>query len=208
MIPSESAEENQDEEALDAEFALETDLYNGLKNGDVVTCGGVISQYAVKSTKTGSRFAILTIEDLTGRFDALLFNKAYDKFKDLLAKDILVSIKGKFTVRDGRRPSITVDNLELLNNKDDTDSTDNNEKEEEVEVVKPRKLWLKYNLNDGIIHDAVLKILSAYNGSDEVCIKDTASNKAYKINKFVTIRESLIYELETILNKDDIFIQE
>ena len=205
MIPSESVDDNPDEEALDAEFAMETDLYNGLKNGDVVTCGGVISQYTVKSTKTGSRFAILTIEDLTGTFDALLFNKAYDKFKDLLAKDILVSIKGKFTIRDGRRPTITVDNLELLNDKE---SETDEKHEEEVEVVKPKKLWLKYNLNDGIIHDAVLKILSEYNGSDEVCIKDTASNKAYKINKFVTIRESLIYELETILNKDDIFIQE
>jgi hypothetical protein len=69
-------------------------------------------------------------------------------------------------------------------------------------------LWLKYNVNDGIIHDAVKHILSSYNGADEVFIKDTGSNQAFKLNQYVTIRESLIYELETILDKSCIFIQE
>ena len=82
------------------------------------------------------------------------------------------------------------------------------QKEEEVEIIKPKKLWLKYNLNDGIIHDAVKHILSAYNGQDEVYIKDSLTNQAYKLNQMVTIRESLIYELETIIDKSCIFIQE
>ena len=53
-----------------------------------------------------------------------------------------------------------------------------------------------------------MKILSSYNGIDEVYIIDKASNKAYKTNTFVTIRESLMFELETIIDKSDIFIQE
>ena len=86
--------------------------------------------------------------------------------------------------------------------------TENPIQEEVIEVVKPKKLWLKYNINDGIIHDAVKHILSSYNGADEVYIKDTSTNKAYKLNQMITIRESLIYELETILDKANIFIQE
>ena len=91
----------------------------------------------------------------------------------------------------------------------DTEENDNNtEVYEEVEVVKPKKLWLKYNVSDGIIHDAVKKILSDYNGIDEVYVKDTGTNQAFKMNTLVTVRESLIYELETILEKANIFIQE
>ena len=82
------------------------------------------------------------------------------------------------------------------------------ESPEEVEVVKPKKLWLKYDVNEGIVHNAVCKILSGYNGIDEVYVKDTGSNKAFKMNTFVTIRESLIYELETILDKSCILVQE
>ena len=56
--------------------------------------------------------------------------------------------------------------------------------------------------------DAVKKILSGYNGIDEVYIKDTGTNKAYKLSYLVNIRESLIYELETILDKSCIVVQE
>ena len=106
--------------------------------------------------------------------------------------------------------SISAVNLELLSdNKDNSDEQNLIEEDiEVVEVIKPKKLWLKYNLNDGIIHEAVKRILGDYNGIDEVYVKDTATNKAYKMNSMVTVRESLIYELETILDKSCIFIQE
>ncbi len=180
------------------------ELYGGLKNGDSVTCGGVISEVKLYTTKTGSRMAFATIEDLTGNFDAIFFNKAYDRLKDLIKADNLVSIKGKFTLRDDKKPSITVDNMEILENK----TEHNNSIEQEIEVERPKKLWLKYNTQDGIIHDAVRHILREYNGSDEVFIKDTATNKAYKLNMLVSIRESMIYELETILDKSCIYIKE
>ena len=122
----------------------------------------------------------------------------------MIAKDSLVAIKGKFTLREGFKPSITVNSLELLTNEH---ADGNDEKSEEVvEVEKPRKLCLKYNINDGIIHDAVKKILSSYNGKDEVYIKDTGTNKAYKLNNLVNIRESLLFELETILDKSCIAV--
>ena len=151
--------------------------------------------------------AFLNVEDLTGNYDVVLFPKAYDKFKDILATDALIAIKGKFSVQEGRKPSISADNIELLEDKSDI-SENPTETIEEVEIIKPKKLCLKYNINDGIIHDAVKHILSGYNGIDEVFIKDTSTNKAYKLNQFVTIRESLIYELETILDKSCIVVQE
>ena len=132
----------------------------------------------------------------------------YEKFRDIIQKEAIIAIKGRFTIRDGSAPSINAENIELMDNRDPEEQPIIQEDIEEVEVKKPRRLWLKYNLNDGIIHDAVKKILSAYNGIDEVFVKDTATNKAYKINSLITIRESLIYELETILDKSCILIQE
>ena len=35
---------------------------------------------------------------------------------------------------------------------------------EEVEVIKPKKLCLRYNVSDGIIHDAVKKIFTSASG--------------------------------------------
>ncbi len=199
-------EENNFGGLLEDEQA-EENLYNGLKNGDMVTCGGVISEYRSHQTKTGARIAFMQVEDLTGKFEVAVFNKAYEKFKDILADDALVAIKGRFSVREGKA-SIIAENIELLDKSDNDEETTQTQPEiEEVEVIKPRKLYLKYNLSDGIIHDAVNKILSNYNGIDEVIIKDEATGKVYKSNALVSIRESLIFELETILDKSCIVVQ-
>ncbi len=204
MIPS-GGEDEDDNSANINTFEEETvELYNGLKNGDIVTCGGVIADLKTIQTKSGGRMAFATIEDLTGSFEAVFFNKSYDKFKDILQKDTLVAIKGKFTVRDERKPSISVDNVELLTKSEDENET---KPELEVEVEKPKRLCLKYNINDGILHDAVKKILSTYAGPDAVFVKDAATNQAYKLGQTVQIRESLVYELETILEPDCIVIQ-
>ena len=211
FIPSDEAEEDDEtnfqvDNGFDSIIEESTEPYKGLKNGDTVTCGGVIANIKTIQTKSGGRMSFLTIEDLTGSFEVVVFPKVFDKFKDYLLNDTLVAIKGKFTIRDGQKPSISADNIEILEDKETDEETQY--VEEEIEVVKPKKLWLKYNINDGIIHDTVKHILSGFNGIDEVYIKDTGTNKAFKMNTLVTIRESLIYELETILEKSDIFIQE
>ncbi len=213
FIPSEEADENNDAiddasltpQTIDGENEeVVEELYNGLKDGDNVTCGGVIADIKVITTKNGSRMAILTIEDLTGTFDAFLFSKQYEKFREMLTKDILVAIKGKFTVREGHRPSIAINNIELLQHNEN----ENVVKEQEVKIEKPKKLLLKYNLADGVLHKAVSKILSEYNGKDEVYIKDTGTNQAYKTNFLVSLAGGLTFELETILPKESIKIVE
>jgi len=210
FLPSESVDSESEEMESFTPIVNEEDdeelLYKGLKDGDIVTCGGVITNLRSLQTKSGNRMAFLEIEDLTGTFDVVVFAKSYEKYKDILANDKLVAIKGKFSVRDGRKPSINADVIELL---EDNEKPENEDiKIEEVEIEKPKRLWLKYDINEGIIHDAVKKILSGYNGIDEVYVKDTGTNKAYKMSCLVSVRESLIYELETILDKSCIVVQE
>ena len=208
FLPSTSMDDDEISELGMVDGLLEDEeLYNGLQNGDSVTCGGIITGIRPLQTKNGSKMAFLSIEDLTGTYDAVLFNREYEKYRDMLQNDALIAIKGRFTLREGQAPSIKVESIELLDNSD-KQNADNSTPLEEVEVVKPKKLWLKYNLNDGIIHEAVKKILSSYAGKDEVFVKDIASNKAFKMNCLVSIRESLIYELETILDKSNILIKD
>ncbi|MCQ2564704.1 MAG: OB-fold nucleic acid binding domain-containing protein, partial [Clostridia bacterium] len=214
MIPSEDIlDENGEmdsvstapiQNVMEDEGELSTEELNGLQNGESVICGGVITEIKAIQTKSGSRMAFATIEDMCGTFEAVFFNKTFEKFKDVLQKDVLICIRGKYTTREGRRPSINVDNVEVLNE----EAEDLTIKEEVVEVYKPKKLCLRYNIDDGILHDAVKKILSSYNGQDEVYIKDASSGKAFKSSQTVTIRESLIYELETILDKANIVVKE
>ncbi len=185
----------------------EPEPYNGLKNGDSVTCGGIISEFRITQTKKGSRMAFLTIEDLDGTFDAVIFPKNLDKFKDIIGQDALVAIRGKFNIRDGHKPSITIDNLEPLTHDGETKDSDTKAKNEEIVIEKPKKLCLIYDTTERVLHDAIKKILSQYNGADVVYVKDSVTKQLFKLNLMVSIRESLIFELETILPKDAIIVK-
>ena len=217
LIPSESLDDEMEgtedmpqtvdsySAALEEEEQQE-ELYGGLKNGDHVTCGGVISSVRVIQTKTGSRMALVNVEDLTGNFDVWVFPKVYDKLRDSLKNDAIVYIKGKFSIRDGNRPSISADDIEIME-KTSEPSDEQTDFLDEVEIEKPKKLYLKYNVADGILHDAVTKILSDNGGMSEVYVKDTGTGKAFKSNLMVNVQQSLLFELETILEPSDIIVQ-
>ena len=72
---------------------------------------------AVRPTATkkdGRRMAMLTLEDLFGKSDAVVFPDTYEKTRPLLEKDALVFVSGSID-RRREKPSIIVDDLIPIN---------------------------------------------------------------------------------------------
>lgn len=199
---------NDDEESVNSdEFdAVET----GLKDGDAVTCGGVITMVKPVVTKTGQKMAIATVEDMLGTFDIVLFPKVYDKFKDVLQEETIVAIKGKVSVRDGLSTSINVDYIEsMIGENADRQSTGENDTPatEQVQEKAPvLRLCLIYDISNKELHNQICELLKEYPGESDVYIKDEISGARYKLPNKVEIRQSLKYELDTILGGDNIII--
>ena len=57
--------------------------------------GGIISEVTVKVTKQNSVMAFVTIEDLYGTIEVLVFPKLYEKYRQILAEDKKVFITGR-----------------------------------------------------------------------------------------------------------------
>ncbi|MBO5344367.1 MAG: DNA polymerase III subunit alpha, partial [Clostridia bacterium] len=107
-----SGEENPDD------MSHPEDFVSDLKDGMVVDCGGVIAEIKRIMTKaTNKPMAILTIEDIYGDFDCMMFNKTYEKFADTLNTDRIVHIKGKVSIRVGEKPIILIETLDYLDEK-------------------------------------------------------------------------------------------
>lgn len=80
---------------------------SGLVDNMRVTCGGLVSVIKKVVTKmTNKEMGILTIEDLYGSFDCMLFANNYAKYKYLLKEDQFVKIEGKLSLREGQNPII------------------------------------------------------------------------------------------------------
>ena len=68
--------------------------------GAVRTVGGIVSRFAKRFTKKGEAMALITLEDLAGAIEVVVFPSSFEKFAPLLLKDAIVCVKGKVDLRD------------------------------------------------------------------------------------------------------------
>ena len=177
----------------------------GFKDGDAVSCGGVLTEISLKMTKTGQRMAILTLEDMLGSINVVVFPKNYEKFKDLLMEENVVAIKGKMSLKDGMLPSVNAENIELLS--EDKQSEILNDHIENVEIPqKVLRLCLIYDVSNKALHNEVCQLVNQYIGNSEIYVKDLSTGNKYKLPHKVEIRQSLQYELESLIGKDNVII--
>ncbi len=65
------------------------------RDGDTVTLGGMISGITRKTTKTNTTMAFLTLEDLLGTVEIIVFPRDYEKFRGVIAEDAKVLVRGR-----------------------------------------------------------------------------------------------------------------
>jgi len=66
-------------------------------DGSTVTISGLITSVQRKITKRGDAWAMVTVEDLEGGIDVLLFPSAYQLASTLLNEDAIVTVKGRLS---------------------------------------------------------------------------------------------------------------
>ncbi|QNN53076.1 DNA polymerase III subunit alpha [Nocardioides mesophilus] len=64
-------------------------------DGSTVTISGLLTSVQRKITKRGDAWAMVTVEDLEGAIDVLLFPSAYQLASTLLIEDAIVTVKGR-----------------------------------------------------------------------------------------------------------------
>ena len=85
--------------------------YVDISDGMQVTMGGMISAYKKLKTRTGSFMAFVTVEDLYGSIECVCFPKVYDKIRNFLENDRVVSVAGKISIDEEKAPVIIVDRM-------------------------------------------------------------------------------------------------
>ena len=80
-------------------------------DGMYVEMGGILTEVKGKATKKGAYMGFITIEDLTGQIECLVFPKVYEKYQAMMAVDDLVVLSGKLSIREDEAPKLLVDTL-------------------------------------------------------------------------------------------------
>ncbi|HXF82709.1 MAG TPA: DNA polymerase III subunit alpha [bacterium] len=78
-----------------------------------VTVGGIITQVKRTTTKSGSAMAFVTLEDLTGAAEVIIFPKTYEQAHVLLKRDAVVVVRGRVDVAE-QEPKVLADRVQPL----------------------------------------------------------------------------------------------
>lgn len=79
----------------------------------IVTVIGIIEEMRDLMTKKNERMAFLKVADLEDSIEVVVFPRTFDQFKDILAAEKCVAIKGKFSKRNGDA-SVIADAIKIL----------------------------------------------------------------------------------------------
>ncbi|HET6946179.1 MAG TPA: DNA polymerase III subunit alpha, partial [bacterium] len=91
-----------------------------LQDKATVVVGGIITGVKRATTKSGSAMAFVTLEDLTGGAEVIIFPKMYEQVHFLLKRDSVVVVRGKVDVAE-QQAKILADRVLPLNEADEVD---------------------------------------------------------------------------------------
>ena len=87
-------------------------------DGMTITIGGIVTAVRTKVTKNGGLMAFITLEDLTGEIECLVFPKTYEWLRKELAVEVPLSVTGRLSVREDEAPKLLVSDAAPLDEAD------------------------------------------------------------------------------------------
>ncbi len=176
--------------AVSSDFVVDEETERAkAEDNSRVTIGGIITGKVTKITRTNQMMAFITIEDLAGSVEVLVFPKDYEKNRDILAEESKVFISGRVSIGEdpvGKLICERVTPFERL----------------------PKQLWLQFE--DKAAYDKsvgpVMECLKASEGSDQVVIwlSKERAKKILPANWNVSCDTALLETLTKILGEKNV----
>ena len=162
-------------------------------DGQKVIIGGMITERTIKYTKNNKVMAFLTVEDLVGTVEVVVFPRDYEKWQTLITDDARVFIQGRVNAEDDR-PSKLI--LEKVHSFEDI----------------PREIWIQFK--DKAEYSAaeaeLQSFLQSASGTSAVVIylKDVKAMKRLPAAFRIRINEEILSELKKKYGESNVKVVE
>ena len=163
---------------------------NNIRDGQRVTIGGIIIEKKNKITKNNNMMAFITLEDLYGSVECIVFPATYDKYNRYIQEDAPVIIDGRLSISEVEDTKIICEKISQLN------------------VYKKEKIYIKISKTSGSnLFSDIKTILKRYPGSVPVYIYLEKENKSFIAGRDLWIKlddNSAIAELQKLLGEENV----
>nr|HPJ03059.1 hypothetical protein [Candidatus Limiplasma sp.] len=96
-------------------FSIAENEHHGIDHdGEAASMAGILALAKSRLTKKGAMMAIITLEDLTGQIEGLVFPRVYERYSEQFNADAMVILTGKLSFREDEEPKFLVDTVQPL----------------------------------------------------------------------------------------------
>ncbi len=176
--------------ANSSDFRIDDETGNTrVEDGAGAVIGGIIVNVLLKTTRSNTVMAFLTVEDMYGTVEVLVFPRDFEKRRQEFREDKKVLIKGRVSVEEERGGKLIFQDMVDLDE-------------------LPRKLWIKFP--DVAAYQAeqdnVAKTVCAYDGNDAVVIYCQAEKcmKELPMSMTTSICDELLTGLKEAYGEDSV----
>ena len=144
-------------------------------DGQKVIIGGMITDKTIKYTKNNKVMAFLTVEDLVGTVEVVVFPRDYEKSQQFLSEEGRVFIQGRVSAEDDRASKLILEKIRPFDN-------------------MPREIWIQFDNKESYTQQSqeLLADLRRSPGDSAVVIylKDVKAIKKLPVGYHAQIQDS------------------
>ena len=141
------------------------------RDKDVVTIGGIVTQARKIRTRTGTDMMFVTLDDLDGQVEVIVFGSVLEQVQDSLGVDAIVTVKGRVDQKEEGRTTVVAQSVEPF--RPDPEELARAHSAAREQARGPRPLHIR--VGDGIRSPSLLEdlrhVLVTFPGPSEVVIE-------------------------------------
>ena len=152
-----------------------------------IALSGMIIETRMNTTKSNKLMCFVTLEDLYGSIECLVFPRVYERVSRLIQVDAAVTLKGTLSLREDEAPKLLVDNLFPL------------EPEGQKPAARPQRFYVK--VEDKALVPMMQNLLQTHTGP--VPVRAVIEGRIYDLPAACAVQPGpeLVAALEQLLGE-------
>ena len=180
------------------------DEEKSFQDDQIVSVAGIVQSVKMKTTRSNSMMAYVTVEDDTAAIEMLAFSNVLNQFGGYIRENSPVVITGRLSIRDEKEPQIVINRARPI--------SDFAGQEPELVPERPREnrihqgtLYLRLPTEDQKLYPKIKAILNMFPGDSGAVIffEDTRQRRGTRC----VIMDSLVNELKNVLGEANVVLK-
>ncbi|MFP3156235.1 DNA polymerase III subunit alpha [Lachnospiraceae bacterium ZAX-1] len=176
------------------DFVLEEETGStNVMDGEIVVVGGMIVDRTIKFTRNNKTMAFITIEDLVGTVEIVVFPKDYERYSKLIELDNKIFVKGKVQTEDEKNGKLIAEKLYAFS-----------------DIQK--ELWIQLDTMEDYtkMQGNIMEVIKESDGNHQVVIYISAQKAMKRMPKNWNIRidQEIVNNLAKLLGENNVKVVE